>query len=753
MKYAHLVCFTMLFLLNAGYAQSPDLLKAEGEIPKEFITPSTDKYKKQLTDLTDQKSKRRDKKNKKLFLLQSNFAIDDILQSGLVLFNDPATVYVNKVLENLPVSNTKLQRKSPRAYILNTSAVNAFATDQGIIFVTLGLLANLENEAQLAFILAHELAHVKHSHAIDKFIKSKDIDRDSRSKYNVDELSMDRSLFQKSLYSRTLEEEADADGLELFLKSDYDPQAILKTFKILYYSYLPFEDHPFDQTFFEDAHYRFPDEVWLEETRPIGAMEEDEEQEKRSSHPSGIKRMNKLQSKVEGKSSEGKKIFLLPESAFKTIQAKARYQIPFIELYREDFPSAIYTSFLLLQKYPDDLELKKLIGKALYMEAKYQRYEATNSDHERRRYNRKIAKASEGEVSQVYQLMTKLKSEELCVLAMKYNWPLYQQNKSDPELKHLIDDLFAEFAAHFDDLHSSFEQKAPPPPTTKSATPDTTQSEPSKPLSKIDKIEQQQKSKPKEYWRYAFVNEITNNDFTSAHEKGLEVQKEREEKEEYYMSREGEREYVKRQKKEQKKGKSLGISKVVVVNPFYLSLDDRKRDGTVQFIRSEEKQAAFRNSIKRLAKLSKLKTEVLDVTDLSTGEVDKFNDIAEINQYINQQIDHYDLTLTPGYNQNQIDAIAEKYGTEYFLWTGVVSLRQKSGSWGLVAASVIMPYFLPFTLTNAIKPNYDMMYYAILYDVTTGRRSILKMDYFDKRDSKAILHAHIYDVFHQIKSK
>ena len=94
-------------------------------------------------------------------MLESGFAIDDILQSGLVLFNDPTTIYVNKVLEQLPITDRKLIKKNPRAYVLNSSAVNAFATDQGIIFVTLGLLASLQNEAQLAFILSHELIHIK----------------------------------------------------------------------------------------------------------------------------------------------------------------------------------------------------------------------------------------------------------------------------------------------------------------------------------------------------------------------------------------------------------------------------------------------------------------------------------------------------------------------------------------------------------------------------------------------------------------
>jgi hypothetical protein len=191
----------------------------------------------------------------------------------------------------------------------------------------------------------------------------------------------------------------------------------------------------------------------------------------------------------------------------------------------------------------------------------------------------------------------------------------------------------------------------------------------------------------------------------------------------------------------------------VVVNPFYLSLDDRK-ENSVQYIRSEEKQAYFRKSLKEIAKMTKVKASVLDVTDLSTKDIEKFNDISQINNYMSQQMDQYDLSLTPGYNQNEVDAIADKYGTDYFLWTGVISLREKTPVGMLVAASILLPiYSWPYTIPAMVTPEYDMLYYAMLFDVKTGRRSIIKMDYFDKKDSKTILKAHIYDVFHQIGTK
>ena len=44
--------------------------------------------------------------------------------------------------------------------VLDSSAPNAFATPGGYVFVSVGLLRLLENEAQLAGVLGHEIAHI-----------------------------------------------------------------------------------------------------------------------------------------------------------------------------------------------------------------------------------------------------------------------------------------------------------------------------------------------------------------------------------------------------------------------------------------------------------------------------------------------------------------------------------------------------------------------------------------------------------------
>ena len=728
-----IIFFAFLLCSSICQAQTPKLLESTGKIPQEFISSSTTKYKKQVTLLEKENKRtndRKDTKNKKQFLLESNFEIDNILQSGLVLFNDPASQYVNKVLSKLPSKGGKGNKKKPRVYVLNSPAVNAFATDQGIIFVTLGLLANLENEAQLAFILCHELIHFYHNHSIDKFVHSKNVQRgknDFNFSKNKGNLSINQQLFKESLYSRKIEEEADTEGFEIFKETNYDPSTIPDVFRILYYAYLPFDDKPFKKTFFEDPHYIFPSDRWMTKMNEIEEMEEKED--KNSSHPASAKRLAKIEEEIDGQNFGNKELYIVGEKEFQLIQDKAKYQIPFLNLYNGNYPEAIYTASLILEENGDDMELRKVVGKSLYMHAKHLNDAEQRNESISKRFEN-IAEEIQGESQQVYNLLAKMNHEEAVVLAVKYNWDLHVEKPKDVEIQGVVEDLFIEFSSIFKDLKKfATSPSAKKVDGTKEESKKEEESKNEKKSSRKSKHEKiKSTSKKPAYWKYAFIDVIKDEDFKKAFTKGKKEHTKRKNKAESYDTASGRAKLNKEYKKEIKKGQALGVKKVVVVNPYYLSISQKgNKANQVEYIRSEEKQSMFNKHLTDVAKNSKIKAEVLDMNKLRTSDIEKFNDIAKANQYFSQQMDQYDFSLTPGYQQYEMNQMAKKYGTDYFLWTGVISLEEKNArAWLWVGASVFAPYFLPLTVYNAVTPNYDMFYFAILYDVTTGRRSILK---------------------------
>ncbi len=91
---------------------------------------------------------------------RSRALVQQLTSNGLFL-EDPA---INTVLQSV------LQRLFPDSYddytikVTREQGENAFALPEGVVVMHLGLLGALENESQLAFVLAHEIGHIAANH-------------------------------------------------------------------------------------------------------------------------------------------------------------------------------------------------------------------------------------------------------------------------------------------------------------------------------------------------------------------------------------------------------------------------------------------------------------------------------------------------------------------------------------------------------------------------------------------------------------
>ena len=119
--------------------------------------------------------------------------------------------------------------------ILNSQEQNAFAAPGGYIFITVGLLKTLNNEAELAGVLAHEIAHVTQKHMLDAI-------RRGALMGSVSELSLTAMKQDPALFSNVIDEmtdllftkgldkdkefEADVVGVEYAYRAGYNPQGL-----------------------------------------------------------------------------------------------------------------------------------------------------------------------------------------------------------------------------------------------------------------------------------------------------------------------------------------------------------------------------------------------------------------------------------------------------------------------------------------------------------------------------------------------
>lgn len=93
--------------------------------------------------------------------------------------DDELAAYVTAVGERVLATSHLRRPETPEQYridftfrVLDSPILNAFALPGGFVYVTRGLLAHMENEAQLAMVLGHEVAHVAARHSSQQAFKN-----------------------------------------------------------------------------------------------------------------------------------------------------------------------------------------------------------------------------------------------------------------------------------------------------------------------------------------------------------------------------------------------------------------------------------------------------------------------------------------------------------------------------------------------------------------------------------------------------
>lgn len=151
---------------------------------------------------------------------------DTIARSDQIYTNERATRYLQDVMDRLyPEFKGKIH-----VYIYDSTELNAFALPNGSIYFNLGLLARIQNEAQLAAVMAHEAAHFIEKHSFKQRVSTKNSAAFALSGIPFASLAAASSI---SGFSRDLEREADTKGYERLVNAGYNPREAHKVFQHL----------------------------------------------------------------------------------------------------------------------------------------------------------------------------------------------------------------------------------------------------------------------------------------------------------------------------------------------------------------------------------------------------------------------------------------------------------------------------------------------------------------------------------------
>lgn len=190
-------------------------------------------------------------------------------RSGHLYDNPEITAYVNRVAQGLMPPQTEPSVLQIQVKIVRNPLLNAFAFPHGVIYVHTGILARMDNEAQLATLLGHEMTHSTHRHAVQSI---RTIKTTSATLASLGVVLLPFGYFGNLVavlgqiggmaavtgYSRSLESEADRVGLERMAAAGYDPQESPKLFQ---YLKRDLEEQKLDEPFFFGTHPKLVDRI------------------------------------------------------------------------------------------------------------------------------------------------------------------------------------------------------------------------------------------------------------------------------------------------------------------------------------------------------------------------------------------------------------------------------------------------------------------------------------------------------------
>lgn len=344
---------------------------------------------------------------------------------GAFIKDDSLERYVENVLNKIVNSNS-LQSFPRRVLILSSPHVNAVCYGQGIYAVTVSLLSRIENENQLAFILAHELAHDELGHIRTRIVQEADLDLGEKARAQTlkvisgkivkEEIEEFRKLiYDYSRHSRKNEMRADSMALVLLRHAKYDEQEAFSALTVLQNPQSP--KHKIGAELFLPFHtseYPFQD-YWLNDRLSVYSKKYMGtflySADSIESHPSIDQRKNILRLYLR---HPDKQLINQPAAFVNAVTEIAWFETVESAYKNKEYDLALYHALQLYDRYPGNAYLVSRIGKILT-----DLYEAKNSKTVDR-YVAKYTPSYSDEVKLINSFLYNITEKELGEIAFHF---------------------------------------------------------------------------------------------------------------------------------------------------------------------------------------------------------------------------------------------------------------------------------------------------------------------------------------------
>lgn len=314
---------------------------------------------------------------------QRNLAIKESLAENEILTDAAATAYLTTMVQTILQANPQLKKDSLRVLFSRAWWPNAASMGEGTIVFHIGLFNRLENEAQVAFILCHELAHyfLDHGNAsIYHYVETTNSDafqqrlkEIAKSEYNrnsqLEKLGLSFA-FNSRRHSRDHEKEADAMAFDLLRNTGYDLKTAISSLAVL--DSVDKDKYAGKSALEQQLHFPgFPfKKRWISGNTLMFADNKEDKKEKAladslKTHPDCQLRLALMEEKLKKETKTGGKTFLVSQEQFQKLKTAFDYEILEYCFESDRVSRALYFTLQMLAVNANDAYLLGMAGKCL----------------------------------------------------------------------------------------------------------------------------------------------------------------------------------------------------------------------------------------------------------------------------------------------------------------------------------------------------------------------------------------------------
>ena len=724
MRFFLTICITcVIHFLYAQDFEKFDHLKCEGDMPEDFKMALDDKFEDDMSSLENSNLK---KKEVQEFAVLTNYYNHALLMSGSVVYGDELSAMANQIIDKLLVNDKDL-RDELRVYTVKSNHVNAYSTNQGVIYVTLGLYARVETEAQLAYVLAHEISHYKFKHVLESFENQLELNSKGGSYRNLD---MEEKILSSYKYSRDAEFEADEEGFDIYVKAGYDIDEIYSGFNVLLHGYLPVEEYKYSWDKIESDSFKIAMHYLIDSCQEIKEYEDVDDE--LLTHPNINKRKKAIRKKVDDIdiTANTKKFDLKTEQEFYVLRDLARFEMVNTFLRTGNYISGLYHIQLMQQKYPDNDFLYRAEIMCWYGMQKL------ISNSQKRKYNTGY-RDIEGEEQALYYFASKMPTKGINILATKFIWEESAKHKKDPFVEELKTESLKELAKH---VYRDYYLEAYPVTDSNAVVKKTAK----------------RKRRPKkiDFAKTAFVELFKDKEFLRKFRDAYDAQEAFEDGDNNYNDDDDDDEYVERVADSYVRGVESdyalsGVKKILFFQPKFMRIDLR-RDVDQRMLKSTSQESDLSDRCDKFSELAGVELVKLNDQKSESYSTESFNDYTTLQDWLREEFVYQGQNFHSFSTQRLAD-IRTKYGTDYLginhVWH--FSDRQPfNGTYFFLAAMTLYPF--PFYLHWQLKPMHQLDYAFVVFDLQKGDIGFYDLKSFPANYRKDVINTHLYNSFNQL---